>query len=132
MDDVSGEILGDTATLLMEAGALDVATEAVFMKKQRPGVRLSVMCRALDRETMLALIFRHATTFGIRESVVTRHTLDRHFVEVDTVYGRIRVKVGSWRGEALSFAPEYEDCRRAARLHQVAVRTVMDAARAAL
>jgi hypothetical protein len=127
IDDATGEVLGAACQLLMAAGALDVTTEAVMMKKQRPGVRLSVLCRIPDRERIAELIFRHTTTFGIRESLLRRRTLARHFEEVETPYGKIRMKVGTLGSEVIRRTPEFEDCRRAAEEHGVPVATVLAA-----
>lgn len=127
IDDATGEVLGAACQLLMAAGALDVTTEAVMMKKQRPGVRLSVLCRIADRERIAELIFRHTTTFGIRESLLRRRTLARHFEEVETPYGKIRMKVGTLGSEVIRRTPEFEDCRRAAEEHGVPVATVLAA-----
>ncbi len=129
IDDATGEVLGAACQLLMAAGALDVTTEAVMMKKQRPGVRLTVLCRIADRERIAELIFRHTTTFGLRESLLRRRTLARHFEEVETPYGKIRVKVGSLGSEVIRRTPEFEDCRRAAEKHGVPVAMVLAAAK---
>ncbi|MGE4564280.1 MAG: nickel pincer cofactor biosynthesis protein LarC [Victivallaceae bacterium] len=128
IDDATGEILGAACRLLMAAGALDVTTEAVMMKKQRPGVRLCVLCPVADRERIAELIFRHTTTFGIRESLLRRRVLERHFEDVETPYGKIRVKVGTLGSEVIRRTPEFEDCRRAAEQHGVPVAAVLTAA----
>ncbi len=125
IDDATGEVLGAACRLLMERGALDVTTEAVMMKKQRPGVRLSVLCRPAEREMMAELIFRHTTTFGVRESTMRRRVLARHFVEVETPYGKIRVKVGKLGDEVIRRTPEFEDCQKAAETHNVPLAVVM-------
>lgn len=128
IDDSTPEILGALATRLLAEGALDVFTTPVQMKQQRPGVLLSVLCPEQDRERMLDLIFRESTTFGIREQTVRRHVLARRSVEVETPYGRVAIKMGSWRGAVVARSPEFRDCKRRAEERGVPVRTVYEAA----
>lgn len=128
LDDVSPELIGALTVRLMEAGALEVFTTAIHMKKQRPGTLLSVLCEASLRDGLLDLIFRESTTFGVREYAVERTVLQRRHETVQTAYGPIRIKVGSWKGAAVTRAPEFEDCATAARTHGVAVRAVYEAA----
>jgi len=128
LDDMSPELIGSLCGLLAASGALDVFTAAVHMKKQRPGVLLTVLCMEEDRETLLDLVFRESTTFGIREYPVERHVLTRAWVTVDTPYGEIRVKMGQWKGHIVTRAPEYEDCIAAAAAHGVPVKIVYEVA----
>lgn len=128
VDDSTGEWIGVLAGRLMEAGALDVHTTAVQMKKQRPGVKLTVLCRTADREAMLDLVFRGCSTLGVREQTVRRTVLERRFETVRTPYGDVRVKVGLWRGEAVTRAPEMDDCVARAAEHGVSARAVYEAA----
>jgi uncharacterized protein (TIGR00299 family) protein len=128
LDDMTPEVAGALFQKLMECGALDVFTTAVQMKKQRPGVLLTVLCRVEDREKMLDVVFREGTSFGVRESVVDRTVLDRRIETVQTAFGPIRVKCGTWKGEVVTRSPEYEDCAAAAKKHGVAVRNVIEAA----
>lgn len=81
---MTGEEIGFAMEQLLSGGALDVFTTPIGMKKNRPGVLLSVLCRACDRETMARLIFRHTTTLGIRESLQNRYTLERRTQTVST------------------------------------------------
>jgi pyridinium-3,5-bisthiocarboxylic acid mononucleotide nickel chelatase len=89
---------------------------------------LSVLCEPAAREVMLDTLFRGCTTFGVRETIVRRTKLARRFETVKTPYGEIRIKVGSWRGEDITRAPELEDCRRLAVEAGVSVRAVYEAA----
>ncbi len=130
MDDCSGEWIGALLPRLLEAGALDVFTVGVQMKKHRPGVLLSVLCRPEHREALLDLIFRQSTTFGVREHAVRRTVLARRWEAVPTPYGDIRVKIGEWKGGVVTRAPEMEDCIARATEHGVAPRVVFEAARA--
>jgi hypothetical protein len=128
LDDLSAEVVGSLFQKLMESGALDVFTTAVQMKKQRPGVLLTVLCRTEDRDRMLDMLFRESTSFGVRESVVERTVLERRMETVRTQFGEIGVKCGIWRGDVVTRAPEYEDCVAAAKRHGVPVRRVFEAA----
>ena len=128
LDDTVPELLGSLAQKLMDQGALDAFTTAVQMKKQRPGTLLTVLCRAEDRDRFLDLVFRESTTFGIREYFTSRTVLERRHEQVETAYGAIRIKIGRWKGEDITRAPEYEDCVRCAREHNVSVRVVYEAA----
>ena len=130
LDDISGEQIGYTTTKLLEAGALDVYTTSIQMKKNRPGVTLSVLCHAAQRNKLERIIFRETSTLGVRRWAVTRHKLERREHHVTTPYGDIAGKL-SLLGDEQRFAPEYEACREAAQKHNVALREVMDAARKA-
>ena len=128
IDDTTPELLGSLTQRLFEAGALDVFTTAVQMKKQRPGTLLSVLCEAARKAQLIELVFHESTTFGLREYAVERTVLERRFTEVSTPYGTVRVKIGTWRGRDIVFAPEMEDCIRRAKEHQVPVRAAYEAA----
>ncbi|MEM7395243.1 MAG: LarC family nickel insertion protein [Verrucomicrobiota bacterium] len=129
LDDSTPEQVGVLVSKLLAAGALDAFTTPVQMKKQRPGILLTVLCREDARETLLDLIFRESTTFGVREYRTQRTELPREIKTVETPWGPIRVKVGSWKGEPVSAMPEMEDCIEAAEKHGVSVRSVYDAAK---
>ena len=108
VDDMTGEQIGFALDMLMEQGALDVFTIPVGMKKSRPGILLTVMCREADKEKMVHLLFKHTTTLGIREKFCTRCKLERKVETVDTPYGPIRRKVSAGYGVKRS-KYEYED-----------------------
>ncbi|CCX37745.1 uPF0272 protein HMPREF0372_02351 [Clostridium sp. CAG:1013] len=114
LDDMTPEALGFAQERLWEAGALDVSTIAVGMKKNRPGVMLICMCREEDREKMLSLLFAHTTTLGVRERLCNRYTLSRSQRTVETEYGPVRVKESAGWG-VVREKPEYEDLARIAR-----------------
>lgn len=131
LDDLSPELIGHVTGLLLEAGALDVWVTPVQMKKQRPGVVLSVLAEPARVEGLSELVFNHTSAFGVRMSEMTRWKLRRDFVEVSTPYGGITVKRG-YRGDVLlQVAPEFESCKRAALAHDCSLQQVFDAARAA-
>ncbi len=124
LDDQTPELVGELTERLLAAGALDVFTTPVFMKKQRPGVLLTVLVEPGQREALLDILFRESTTFGVREYPVQRTVLDRRLVEVETPSGRVRIKIGRWRGQDITFAPEFEDCRKLARASGRPVREI--------
>ncbi|HMP73176.1 MAG TPA: nickel pincer cofactor biosynthesis protein LarC [Kiritimatiellia bacterium] len=133
VDDANPELLGALGQSLLAKGMLEVFWTPVYMKKGRPGVLLTVLCEPERREVALDTIFRESTTFGVREQWVERRKLARRFVEVATSYGRVPVKVGLWRGEEITRAPEMDVCIQLATEHGVPVRVVYEAAvRAAL
>ncbi|MBR6395538.1 MAG: LarC family nickel insertion protein, partial [Lachnospiraceae bacterium] len=92
LDDMTGEAIGYASEALLEAGALDVYTTAIGMKKSRPGVMLSVICKPESKDKMVKTIFKHTSTLGIRENSFKRYTLDRSFEKIDTPYGDITLK----------------------------------------
>ncbi len=131
LDDATPELIGALAQRLMAQGALDVFATAIQMKKQRPGVLLTVLCSPKDREKLLDVIFRESTTFGVREYETRRTILTRRIETVQTPFGEVRVKVGRWRGQDITRSPEMDDCLRLAERHAVPVRVVYEAAQKA-
>jgi uncharacterized protein (TIGR00299 family) protein len=129
MDDISPQILGHVLERAFEVGALDCYFTSVQMKKNRPGVLLSMLCRPQDRTALEELIFSETTTLGIRGYKVDRRALQRKIVTVETQYGRIDVKVAHLNGHVVKAMPEFEQCRRAAREANVPLRVVEEAAR---
>ena len=114
LDDMTPEALGFVQERLWEAGALDVTTTPVGMKKNRPGVLLTCMCRLEDRERLVSLLFRHTTTLGIRESQRSRYTLSRSQRSLETPWGPVRIKTSAGWGVTRE-KPEYEDLAKIAR-----------------
>ena len=114
LDDMTPEAVGFAREQLFAAGALDVFTTAVGMKKGRPGVLLTCLCRMDSREALARELFRHTTTLGVRETVCRRRVLDRRERTVETAAGPVRVKESSGWGVRRS-KPEYEDLARIAR-----------------
>ena len=125
LDDMTAEALGFAQEELLAAGALDVYTTPIGMKKGRPAVLLSCMCRMEDRERLLGLLFRHTTTLGVRENVCRRYTLERGERTVDTPHGPVRLKTASGWGVVRS-KPEYEDVARIARGQGISLAEVCD------
>lgn len=114
IDDMTAEALGYAQEALLRAGALDVYTTPIGMKKNRPAILLTCMCRKEQRDDMLRCIFANTTTIGVREYVSARYTLARREESVETEYGRVRIKHASGWGVERS-KPEYDDVARIAR-----------------
>ena len=131
LDDMSGELIGYCTARLWDLGALDVFTTAIQMKKNRPGVKLTVLCRPDDAAAVENVLFSETTTLGVRRSMVARAVLRRQPHTVATPWGPIEGKVGWLRDGQPRFAPEFESCRQIAAAHQVPLREVYEAAQKA-
>lgn len=131
LDDTSGELIGYCTSLLWNAGALDVYTTGIQMKKNRPGVKLSVLCREGDIRPVEAILFAETATLGVRRWPVSRNVLDRRPHQVQTEWGPIDGKIGWLSGEPSLFSPEFESCRRVAAERGVPLREVYEMARRA-
>jgi len=125
---VSGEVLGHFVETTLAAGALDVFHTPIQMKKNRPGVLLTVLCQATDADKFTVRLLRHTSAFGVRRSFTERRKLRREFVNVKTEFGEIPVKLGKLDGETVQTAPEYEVCRAKAVQAGVPLREVFHAA----
>jgi len=125
IDDLSPQAIGYVFEALFNAGAVDVFTQAVGMKKSRLGTLLTVICSLEKVPTCEAIIFRETTTLGIRRSMQQRTILEREIQQVETDYGVVRVKV-AWAGKGVisNVQPEYEDCAELARKHQISWREI--------
>ncbi len=130
IDDTSPELVGALVNKLLAAGAYDAFSTAIQMKKQRPGILLTTLCAPEKKAVMIDLIFSETTTFGIREYLTHRTMLARETAVVSTPYGDVRVKVGTWKGKAVTASPEYEDCVARAATASAPVRAVYEAAQA--
>jgi molybdenum cofactor synthesis domain-containing protein len=131
IDDVSPEVYELLFERLLEAGALDVAAAPLLMKKQRPGMRLTVIAEPHRRQALANIIFAETGSFGVRFARHHRITLERDWTEVDTAYGPIRIKIGKSGLSVVSASPEYRDVKLAAASHSVPLKEVYAAAVAA-
>ncbi len=132
LDDATAEVIADAATRLLAAGALDVYTTPIMMKKGRSAVMLSCLARPDQRQQMQQLLFDHTTTFGLRHYTAERSMLRRQHQTVETAFGPLRIKLGLRGQETVRVAPEYEDCRRAAEAAEAAGTSVQQVMQAAL
>ena len=130
LDDMTGEEIGFAMEQLFKAGALDVYTQAIGMKKSRPGVLLSVICLPQDADRLAAVVMEHTSTLGIRRQDLTRYVLNRRMETIETSYGPVRVKIASGMG-AEKMKAEYDDLRNLAEKHGVTLNAVRKAANVA-
>lgn len=131
IDDLNPQIYDHLSERLFAAGARDVTLTPTIMKKGRPGVIVSVLAEPAKRDSIAAIIFAETTTIGLRYHPMARLKLDRRIATVDTRFGAIRVKLSGDPSNPATVAPEYEDCRRAALDHNVALKIVIEEAAAA-
>lgn len=124
VDDMTAEAIGYAMSCLFEAGALEVYTIPVGMKKNRPGTLLSVMCTNESRDEMVRLIFKHTTTLGIRENISRRYKLSRRVESVVTEFGEVRKKISTGFGVSREKL-EYDDIVRVAKAHDMSMSEVI-------
>ena len=132
IDDASPQIIGHVMDRAFALGARDCYFTPVQMKKNRPGVLLSVLCDRDLKESIMEMLFNETTTLGVRSYEVARRALERRMVTVQTAYGPIDVKVGNLNGRVVNAMPEFDQCREAASRAGVALKEVEEAARLAL
>jgi uncharacterized protein (TIGR00299 family) protein len=128
LDDMSPQLYGYFVEQALAAGALDVTCSAVQMKKNRPGLLVTVLCAPESSDALAELLFEQTTTIGLRIYEARRKVLERELVSVETPYGEVRVKVAKREGKVLNVAPEYEDCQRLAAEKSVPLKEVILAA----
>lgn len=128
IDDMNPEFYEPVRERLFAAGAVDVWTTSIGMKKGRPGLLLSVLGPAALEQTLVDILLQQTTTLGVRAHYVHRHEARRDFVTVETVYGKISVKQKWVYNELVSAKPEYEECLRLAQEHNVSVQLIHNAA----
>jgi pyridinium-3,5-bisthiocarboxylic acid mononucleotide nickel chelatase len=130
LDDMNPEWFEYAQERLFAQGALDVFYTPIFMKKNRPATKLTVLCETGKVDVVVDTLFQNTSTFGVRTYEVRRQKLDRFSQTVDTPFGPIAVKVGQWRNQVVQISPEYEACRQAARQYGVPLKEIYQAAEA--
>src|SRR6185436_11763644 len=128
IDDLNPEILGAIVDRALASGALDVFQTPVHMKKNRPGVLLTVLCAVADGDRFSELLLTETSSFGVRRYTADRRKLNREIVQVETPFGTASVKLGRLDGKVVQAAPEYDSCRRLAEQANVPIKQVYDAA----
>ncbi|WP_226035395.1 nickel insertion protein [Aquibacillus saliphilus] len=126
LDDISGEWLGYVMDILFESGANDVFYTPIFMKKNRPGVLLQLLCSKKNINQMKEILLKETTTLGIRYYPLTVHRMERQFIKVQTEWGKVTVKQGLSDGEVFQSSPEYEDCKEIAKRHNIPLKKVYE------
>ena len=132
LDDINAEILGDFLERALAAGALDAFHTPIQMKKNRPGVLLTVLCAEPDADQFAEMILGETSAFGVRRTWAERRKLKREFKSVKTAYGNVTVKIGRLGGRVIQSAPEFESCKKLAARAKVPLKRVYDAAMKAL
>jgi len=128
LDDMNPQIYGYFLEKALAAGALDVYTTPVQMKKNRPGTLLTLLCKPQDTNSLMSLVFAETTTFGARTYRAQRRTLPRESVNVHTQFGDVRIKLSRVNGRILHVAPEFDDCRKLAVEKNVPLQRVLSEA----
>ena len=128
LDDMNPQIYGYFLEKALAAGALDVFATPVQMKKNRPGMLVSLLCKPEDAPKFEDMFFAETTTIGVRSYAAARRILARHWESVRTPFGDVRIKVARLNGHIRQASPEFEDCRKLAEAQNVPLQRVMDAA----
>jgi uncharacterized protein (TIGR00299 family) protein len=128
LDDLNPQVFGYVVERLLEAGALDTFAVPVHMKKNRPGMLLTVLAKPEDAPRLTQIIFTETSTLGVRRREEQRQTLARKWVNVVTRWGDVRLKIASMNGTITNYAPEYEDCKKIAAENHVPLKSVMNEA----
>jgi uncharacterized protein (DUF111 family) len=128
VDDMTPQVFGYVMEQALQNGALDAFGTPVQMKKSRPGMLLTVLCRTEDSQRLTKLILAETTTLGVRMRRESRAALTRRNVSVSTKWGDVRMKLANMQGSISHYAPKYEDCRQIAREQKVPLKTVMQEA----
>ena len=105
---MSSEVYSYIYEKFINDGALDIYTQSIYMKKNRPAIKLCILCKEDDLNKFIDLMILQTSTFGIRYSKYNRVTLDRKFTKIETEYGKITVKLGYYNGQLIRITPEYE------------------------
>ncbi|MBI0580225.1 DUF111 family protein [Neobacillus cucumis] len=126
LDDIPGEWLGYVMDLLFEAGANDVFYTPIYMKKNRPGILLQLLCSLKKVNTMKKILFSETTTLGVRYYPLTVHRLERTYKKVATEWGTVTVKEGIHDGIVVQRAPEFEECKTIAEQHHIPLKKVYE------
>ncbi|MEW6307264.1 MAG: nickel pincer cofactor biosynthesis protein LarC [Verrucomicrobiota bacterium] len=132
LDDINAEILGHFVELAFARGALDVFHTPIQMKKNRPGVLLTVLCAADAADLFAELMLRETSALGVRRSLAERRKLRREWVTITTPHGEVKVKIGKLNGKIVQASPEYESCKAIADKAGIPLKQVFDAALRAL
>jgi uncharacterized protein (TIGR00299 family) protein len=131
VDDMSPQLVSPLSEALAAAGAVDVWSTPIIMKKGRPAVQISALAPRAEAAAVERALFEHSTTLGLRRRLLERVVLARSFAKVSTPYGPVRVKIAALGDEVLGAQPEFEDCRRLAARKRIPLREVLAAAAAA-
>lgn len=128
IDNMNPEIYSYLSECLFNTGALDVSLIPIYMKKNRPGTLVKVLCSEEIAENLIDILFSETTTLGARKYSVNRYSVERHITQVTTPYGAVNVKFSKKGDKSWNYTPEYEDCRRLASQHHIPIIKIYRAA----
>ena len=123
---MSSEVYSYIYEIFIENGVLDIYTESIYMKKNRPATKLCILCKEEDLNKFIDLIILQTSTFGVRYTKYNRVTLNRKFIEIDTKYGKIKVTLGYYNGKLIRVTPEYEDCKNIAKNKNIPLNSLIN------
>ena len=123
---MSSEIYSYVYEKAISDGALDIYTESIYMKKNRPAIKLCILCNEKDLNKFIDLIMLQTSTFGVRYSKYNRVILDRKFTKIETKFGEVSVKLGYYNGKLIRVTPEYEDCKAIAKTMNIPLNKVIN------
>ena len=129
IDDMNPEIYGYLVEKLYERGALDVFFTHIQMKKNRPGIKISVICKNNDVESITNILFKESSTFGVRFYDTKRIKLSIEERNINTKYGKVKLKIGKFKNQIITVSPEYEDCKKLASENDVPLKDVYELAK---
>jgi len=132
LDDINPEILGHFVESALCAEALDVFHTPIQMKKNRPGVLLTILCAETDADKFTEMILRETSSFGVRRHTAERRKLAREFASVKTAYGEVTIKLGKLDGKVIQESPEFESCKKLARTAKVPLKVIYESVATAL
>ena len=128
LDDISAEVLGHFVDRAFAVGALEVFHTPIQMKKNRPGVLLTVLCLNNQADLFSEMILTETSAFGVRRSVGDRRKLRRESISVTTPFGKVSVKLGTLNGKVVQASPEFESCKEIAASARVPIKQVYESA----
>lgn len=122
---MSSEIYSYLYEKVLEEGALDVYTESIYMKKNRPAIKLCILCKENDLDKFVEILLKETSTFGVRYNIYNREELKRKFKKINTKYGDLTVKLGYYNGNIIKVTPEYEECRTIAKDNEISLNELL-------
>jgi len=122
---MSSEIYSYLYEKVLEEGALDIYTESIYMKKNRPAIKLCILCKENDLDKFVEILLKETSTFGVRYNIYNREELKRKFKKINTKYGDLTVKLGYYNGNIIKVTPEYEECRTIAKDNEISLNELL-------
>lgn len=121
---MSSEIYSYLYEKVLEEGALDIYTESIYMKKNRPAIKVCILCKESDLDKFIEILLTETSTFGVRYNIYNREELKRKFEIMDTKYGKVKVKLGYHNNKLVKATPEYDECKIIAKNYNISLNEV--------